>query len=156
MLTTQRRGVFDFPYAGLNEFRITEMRARARAVPQSVWKLNQGVSVGGQTIMGIKHLHELRYQSAEELCERMSIWPFETAWSIPTSRSIVLAEIFPSVLPLQNHGGPRDKDQVLTCVNHAASLDSQGQLAGRFASPADLTPAQLERVEVEEGWILFV
>jgi hypothetical protein len=43
-LTTNRVGIFAFPYAGLAEFRTTEQRARDNGTnTQSVWKLNQGV-----------------------------------------------------------------------------------------------------------------
>jgi hypothetical protein len=139
----------------LQEFRITERRIRNRSIPQSVWKLNNGVSVGGQTIMGIPYLHRLRYGSGELLRNRIKIWPFETGWSIPETPSIVLTEIFPSLLPLQNYGVPRDLDQVLTCVNHAATLDVCGRLAGSFNFPIGLTTEELTQVETEEGWTLF-
>ena len=149
-------GVFEFPYAGLGQFRLTEDRARELAVPQSVWKLNQGVSVGGQTILGIKYLHDLRYQSETRLTQQMSIWPFEAGWTLPEFCDLVIVEIFPSILqPFTNYGGPRDRNQVLTCIEHAARLDGVGQLAERFSQPPGLTDEDSAAVTSEEGWILF-
>jgi precorrin-8X/cobalt-precorrin-8 methylmutase len=159
-LTTRRVGVFDFPYAELEEYRETERRAWARGIPpQSVWKLNQGVSVGGQTILGIKQLADLCSGETAESGSRMAIWPFETGWGVPAGKDrIVLAEIFPSVLPIEDDlsGLVRDLAQVRTCVRHAANLDSLGLLAGQIASPPGLSDSQLESAVTEEGWILFV
>jgi hypothetical protein len=56
---TQRIWVFQFPHHNLAEWQGTEIVARYRVATQSVWNLNCGVSVGGQTILGIKHLNEL-------------------------------------------------------------------------------------------------
>ncbi len=154
-LTTRRIGQFAFPYHGLREWRFTEQRARARATTQSVWKLNCGVSVGGQTILGIHRLQQIR----RALGERASIWPFESGWRVPERPDgVVLAEIFPSVLPLLEvaGGGIKDERQVRSCVWHAAARDVEGTLERAFAEPGGLTGEQSSAVTREEGWILFV
>lgn len=158
-LTTNRVGVFEFSDIGLEEYRETELRARkqgSRAL--SVWKINQGVAVGGQTIMGIKRLAELRFES-EKLEDRLAIWPFETGWSIPNrDNQVVIAEIFPSVIPIEIGLSTltRDLAQVLSCARHAARLDAAGELAARFGPPLGLDDAALRVAAEEEGWILFV
>lgn len=156
-LTQRRVGVFTFPYSdnGLQEWRLTERRCARIAPPQSVWKLNCGVSLGGQTILGIKHLHEL----AEALGGHR--WPFETGWTTPApgTATVWFAEIFPSLIRYpewdSEYDARRDRTQVQSCVRHAAELDADGSLRNAFAKPPDLTPAELERVATEEGWILF-
>ena len=90
-LTQHRVGVFNYPHHGLAEWRVTDMEAKKKATTQSVWKLNCGVSVGGQTILGIKYLDELARAVAGHR------WPFE-GWGIPHVPTIWLAEIFPSLV----------------------------------------------------------
>jgi hypothetical protein len=139
-LTQQRQGVFQFPYAGgIAEWRTTDMRAKQRTVTQSVWKLNCGVSVGGQTIVGIKHLHTL----AEALDARR--WPFDTGWTTPAPGTgcVWFAEIFPSLVRYKEwdaeYAARRDRTQVQSCVRRAAEEDSKGMLFARFGLPAGLT-----------------
>jgi hypothetical protein len=159
-LTTRRVGVFNFPYAGLEEYRETERRAQARGIqPQSVWKLNQGVAVGGQTILGIRYLAKLRFPEGPETGNRMAIWPFETGWQVPGGGDrVVVAEIFPSVLPIEDDLAVlvRDLAQVRTCVRHAAAVDACGRLDAAFHAPKGLSGDRLAAVAEEEGWILFV
>lgn len=156
-LTQQRLGVFDFPYAGaLAEWRLTERRAAERTVTQSVWKLNCGVSVGGQTILGIKHLHEM----ATALGARR--WPFDTGWTRPPAGqgAVWFAEIFPSLVHYpewdNEYAKRRDRTQVQSCVRRAAEEDREGRLSKRFAEPTGLSVDQKRRVVSEEGWILWV
>ena len=153
-------GVFDFPYAGLEEYRETDKQARRLGIPpQSVWKLNQGVSVGGQTILGIKYLADLRFGGGVGPGDRMAIWPFETGWGVPGGADrVVLAEIFPSVLPVEQDLASivRDLAQVCTCVRQVAAKDASGLLEAKFWAPPGLTDVQLAAVTSEEGSILFV
>jgi len=154
-LTLHRQGIFSFPYAGsLAEWRITDRRAAQLVTTQSVWKLNCGVSVGGQTILGIKYLNDLaRHLNAKR-------WPFETGWSFPTAgqASIWFAEIFPSLVryPEWEHEYQtrRDRTQVQSCVRRVAELDSTGNLAAAFGQPSGLSTRELSQVVGEEGWIL--
>lgn len=53
---TQRIGVFQFPHHNLAEWRATDIVTRYRVTTQSVWKLNCGVLVGGQTILSAVRL----------------------------------------------------------------------------------------------------
>lgn len=53
---TQRIGVFQFLHHNLAEWRATDIVARYRVTTQSVWKLNCGVLVGGQTILSAVRL----------------------------------------------------------------------------------------------------
>jgi len=150
-LTLKR--VFQFPHHGLEEWRATEIAARRRLTTQPVWKLNSGPSVGGQTIMGIKHLHELAISVDSH------IWPFE-GWRTPDGPSIWFAEIFPSIVRYSEWADEyrtrRDRTQVQSCVRYAAEQDSAGLLTADFAKPATLDSAALAKVEEEEGWILWV
>lgn len=157
-LTQHSNGVFTFPYGphGIPKWRVTEARASKRTITQSVWKLNCGVSVGGQTILGIKHLHEL----ARALGGRR--WPFDTGWSVPPpgAPAVWFAEIFPSLVRYaewdHEYATRRDRTQVQSCVRYAAERDAAGTLADAFAQPSGLEASQLARIVDEEGWILFV
>ena len=152
-LTQQRIGVFQFPHHKLEEWRATDIAARRRVTTQSVWKLNCGVSVGGQTILGIKHLDQLARSVGGHR------WPFE-GWSTPEGPAICFAEIFPSLVRYPEwtaeYASRRDRTQVQSCVRYAAERDSAGMLKGDFAKPGTLDAVTLARVEDEEGWILWV
>jgi hypothetical protein len=161
-LTSCRVGYFEFPFQvngqSLTEFRYTEISTRQqRVTPQSVWKLNQGVSVGGQTIMGIGRLHQLLAEVPS-----VTIWPQLTGWGLPDVSSIVVAEIFPSLLPYKHimerqDLGPmyRDRAQVRACSQYARDLDISGRLVAYFDQPRDLNGGDSESISKEEGWILW-
>ena len=153
-LTQHRVGVFNYPHHGLAEWRVTDMEARRKATTQSVWKLNCGVSVGGQTILGIKYLDELARAVTGHR------WPFE-GWGTPQVPGILFAEIFPSLVYysdwVDKYSTCRDRAQVLSCVRRAAERDRDGLLRGDFDRPsARLSATALANVENEEGWILWV
>jgi hypothetical protein len=152
-LTEQRLGVFDFPHHSLEEWRATDQEARRRVTTQSVWKLNSGVSVGGQTILGIKHLDDLACSVGGYR------WPFE-GWTTPSGPAIWFAEIFPTLVQYpewaDEYKTRRDRTQVQSCVRRAAERDCAGTLKGDFAKPGMLNAATLSRVEGEEGWMLWV
>lgn len=155
-LTTKRIGELVFPYHGLQEYRHTELAARRIARPQSVWKLNQGVSVGGQTLMGIRRLAELRFESEDALTQNLRIWPFETGWTIPRAL-VAVVEIFPSLLaPDPSLGAYRDQQQVASLCRWAAREDHAGRLQSYFQRPHRLTEQQARDCEIEEGWIFGV
>ena len=152
-LTRHRVGVFSYPHHGLAEWRATDLEAKKRATTQSVWKLNCGVSVGGQTILGIKHLDDLaRVVSAHR-------WPFE-GWGIPRQPAIWFAEIFPSLVHFPEwtaeYAKLRDRTQVQSCLRWAAERDRDRLLEGDFDRPGErLNATTLDHVEHEEGWILW-
>jgi precorrin-8X/cobalt-precorrin-8 methylmutase len=152
-LTQQRIGMFQFPHHKLEEWRTTDLAAARRVTTQSVWKLSCGVSVGGQTILGIKYLDELAR------AVRGHRWPFE-GWTTPTGPAIWFAEIFPSLVQhpewAVDYENRRDRTQVQSCLREAAERDAGGKLRGDFAKPSTLDPATLARIEGEEGWILWV
>jgi hypothetical protein len=151
-LTRQRVGIFTFPHHGLREWRLTDDVVRRRVTTQSVWKLNCGVSVGGQTILGIKHLEEL----ASSVSGRR--WPFE-GWGAPEGPEAWFAEIFPSLVIYDEwrdeYARRRDRTQVMSCLRRAAERDAAGLLRGDLAPPAGLDASALAQVQDEEGWILW-
>ena len=152
-LTTRR--AFTFPHHGLEEWRVTEREAKKKVTTLSVWKLNCGVSVGGQTILGIKYLDEL----ARTVDARR--WPFE-GWDVASEPGIWFAEIFPSLVDYPKwraaYAKPRDRTQVQSCVRRAAKRDREGLLGDDFARPVllDRDEKLAQQVEDEEGWILWV
>jgi hypothetical protein len=152
-LTRQRIGFFQFPHHALEEWRAADIAARRRVKTQSVWKLNCGVSVGGQTILGIKYLDELARAVEGHR------WPFD-GWTTPAVPAIWFAEIFPSLVPCpewaDEYKKRRDRTQVQSCIRHAAERDAAGKLKEDFARPGTLDSETLARVEGEEGWILWV
>jgi hypothetical protein len=142
----------------LKEFRCTELATkRQRVTPQSVWKLNQGVSVGGQAIMGIGRLHQLLAEVPS-----LTVWPQLTGWGLPEASSLIVVEIFPSLVHYHHimaraDLGPmyRDRAQVRACCEHACELDRLGQLADYFDQPSNLEGGDSEYIAREEGWILW-
>jgi len=72
-----------------------EKRATDNDCPQaqSPWKLFGTGSVGSQMLLGLRHLHELRFESA--FSSETTVWPFETGWA-DSPRRILLAEVWPS------------------------------------------------------------
>ena len=147
-------GVFNYPHHGLAEWRATDIEARKKATTQSVWKLNCGVSVGGQTILGIKHLDELARAAGGHR------WPFD-GWGTPSEPGVWFAEIFPSLVYYPEWSNEyrerRDRTQVLSCVRRAAERDRDGLLRSDLDVPSHrLSPTMLANVEAEEGWMLWV
>ncbi len=128
-----------------------EHRRVERLVPgaQSVWKLYTTGSVGGQTLTGLPALHRLRLDP--RISERVAVWPFETGFSAPTA-SIVLAEIYPSLLGRLVSAEVKDAAQVTALARALARLDAAGRLAPLFAPEGEARAV----VEREEGWILGV
>jgi hypothetical protein len=128
--------------------------------PQSPWKLYGAGSAGGQSLTGIPHLWRLRED--RELSEHVRVWPFETGLAPPFGARphqarIIFAEAWPSQLrPKPKPEEVKDQTQVRVMAEHFARLDQLGRLARLFAGPRELTGAQREAVEREEGWILGI
>lgn len=154
-LTSRRVGIFQFPHSGLDEFRATDRRVRQRGVNiLSVWKINQGVSVGGQTLIGIPYLMRLRAQLRAHN-QPVAIWPFETGWT-PAAAGVTIVEIFPTLVADRSPEAEiKDRYQVRQCIACFASLDSEGRLTPKFARPDDLDDKDDAGVRGEEGWILL-
>ncbi len=134
---------------------LPERRLCERWVPraQPVWKLYTTGSVGSQSLMGIPRQDTLRRQFARQL----QVWPFETGLSTPDTRAkpIVLAEVYPSLFPLdQTAGTIKDAQQVAGTARALARRDQDGMLAADFAGPAQLSASERRMIEREEGWIL--
>lgn len=85
---TVRHWSVPVPQHGLEEWRTTEIAARRQVTTQSVWKLNCGVSVSGQTILGIKNLDELARSVDGHR------WPFDGS-GVPDRPAIWLAGDIP-------------------------------------------------------------
>ncbi|SRR6056297_1144524 len=140
--------------AGLAQFRATEEVLRCQGLyPFSAWQLLGAGAVGGQSLLGIARLHDLR----SRLSDRVHLWPFTTGFRPPppVDGAIVVAEIWPSMLALDvNDGEVRDAAQVAATARWLAATDSEGRLE-TFFSPVlrpDVSTAALE----EEGWALGV
>jgi len=157
-LSTRRDGSYGSD--SLPEYRLTEHRTRG---PQPTWKLSYPGSVGGQTLLGIPCLRELRHHPW--LAEAARVWPFETGLR-PLGRPaaddwrLLFAEVYPSMLPAAGEESDedevRDRAQVRRLAAHFAALDGRGRLASLFAGSADLDDAERAAVEREEGWILGI
>jgi precorrin-8X/cobalt-precorrin-8 methylmutase len=159
---SQRRG--SFPYSTrtgieLDEYRITEDRARRRRQLSSAWKLDFQPTVGSQVLLGIPRLASLRDDSV--LAPVSRVWPFETGFSLESDRprpSVLHCEIWPRVIDVEAASAPSgtlDEAQVIGLVQWASALDVAGGLDGLFA-PKALTTAQAQACVAEEGWILGV
>jgi precorrin-8X/cobalt-precorrin-8 methylmutase len=108
---------------------------------QEVWKLSGAGSVGGQTLTGIAALQGLRRRLP------LSVWPFEAHDTAPA----VLAEIFPSLIPLDPALHPvRDAAQVAGLARALHLQDAAGHLAALMEAGLHLP----ESVRRHEGMIL--
>ena len=153
-----------FPYRVGEGIVLSRLRLADARMPgvQEVWKLLGTGSVGSQALVGIPRVHWLRYH--RDLQHVSRIWPFETGFtSIPASANgpfVLHAEIWPGIVsPLLDQeigdtGAIRDQAQVRLMCRWAAALDSQGKLGEQFDVPEGLTPAEIQQVVDEEGWIL--
>ena len=134
---------------------IAERRLCDRRLPaaQPVWKLAGVGSVGGQTMTGIPRVWQLRRDP--RLAMATQIWPFETGLADDPRAQLLLAEIYPSMVPpLMLSGLPRDAGQVAAIGRHLAILDRANRLAPLFAGDPGLTADQRRGVEREEAWVL--
>ena len=105
---------------------------------QEVWKLSGAGSVGGQSLTGIAALEALRRRIP------LTVWPFESPGA---SRAPVLAEVFPSLVPLDPRLHPvRDAAQVVGVAQALAGWDAAGRLAGMLAAASQF-PESVRRHE---------
>lgn len=103
---------------------------------QEVWKLSGAGSVGGQSLTGIAALEGLRRRM------QVTVWPFE-----PVTDKPVLAEIFPSIIPLDASLHPvRDAAQVIGLAQQLAIWDATGRL-GALLDAVHTMPADVRRCE---------
>jgi precorrin-8X/cobalt-precorrin-8 methylmutase len=104
---------------------------------QEVWKLSGAGSVGGQSLTGQAALEGLRRRMP------VAVWPFEDIDAAPT----VLAEIFPSLIPLDPALHPiRDAAQVTGLAQTLAAWDAAGRLSPMLQA-AQHFPETIRRFE---------
>lgn len=151
-------------YTYMVEFGLTLERLRSverrQSGAQETWKLFYTGSVGGQILVGIPAVCELRDDA--EFTAFSRVWPFETGFtSAPTPEEgpfILHVEIFPSSVPdqLDSDVCIRDQAQVRAVVRWLSRLDAAGQLGALFTEPDGLTREALDACVREEGWIIGV
>jgi precorrin-8X/cobalt-precorrin-8 methylmutase len=118
---------------------------------QEVWKLSGAGSVGGQALTGIAALEKLRRM--QSLSGKVSVWPFDTKLTVPEA-PIVMAEIYPSLIPPHPGEPVKDAGQVRAIAECYSTLDSIGKLAPLFSGPDTLNDEERRAIETEEAWIL--
>jgi precorrin-8X/cobalt-precorrin-8 methylmutase len=133
-------------------FRVAEAHAKGA---KSVWQLAYAGSVGSQSLLGIARLS--RFIDDSGFADRIAVWPFETGFSAEFSKSIVFAEIYPSLFSLPDGAeGVRDALQVSTVAEAFSRFDSAGVLEHLFAAPDMLSAVEQDQVVREEGWVLGI
>ena len=137
--------------AGFAEFRRVESLTKGA---KSCWQLNGAGSVGGQALLGIAALAELRRDP--RLAASVEVWPFDRGLRSPRS-PLVFAEVYPSLLAeavraASDTQSVKDEIQVRLLAGAFAALDADGVLDPLF-SPEIGSDAR-DEVEAEEGWIL--
>ena len=162
-LTPTHRQHFSFPYGAatgaLERLRITERHMKG---VQDTWKLMAIGSVGGQVLVGIPRVHQLRFDPV--LSAVSAVWPLETGFSLDplagARPGVLYAEIWPGIVDadalttlVEADGLIRDQGQVILMCEWAQAHDRAGSLGGFFDAPR-LDPAALAIAEGEEGWIL--
>jgi hypothetical protein len=119
------------------------------------WQLFYTGSVGGQSLTGIPAVAAWRDDPALAAVSR--VWPFEVGLGrlAPGDWRVLHAEVYPSLLPLPEGPGVKDRRQVEALAWHFARLDAEGRLAELFEGPRGTLEAEERRaIEREEGWIL--
>ncbi len=131
----------------------SERRCADAAVPgtKTVWQLAYAGSVGSQVLLGLPALNRLRRDG--RLSGALKIWPFETGLTTPDA-PVVLAEVYPSMLPPDPAETVKDAGQVRAVAERLRDLDTQGKLARMFTGPADADDATRDVIVREEAWIL--
>jgi len=122
---------------------------------QPTWKLAYTGSVGSQALTGIPRVWEIRRDP--RLAMDAHIWPFETGLAVDDRVSLVLAEVYPSLVePAPLKDKPKDAGQVVAIAKHFAALDAEDRLAPLFAGDPALSDSERDAVVSEEAWILGV
>jgi molybdopterin molybdotransferase len=132
---------------GLQEFRATEEGVKGA---QSSWKLFTTGSVGSQALLGITRLHKLISRFPN-----IHLWPFDGAIP-PSFNGVVLAEIYPSIINLDQDGLIRRFPNQTYHIKDAAQVrkSTEAFLKVRRADWDAAYPSDCldDRVR-EEGWI---
>lgn len=134
---------------------IPARRVVERLVPSAspVWKLAYTGAVGSQTLLGIARLERWRRDPA--FADTLAVWPFETEFADVLERPVTLAEIYPSLFPVEQRADEvRDAAQVRTLAEGFAQLDAADALRPHLAGPSD--PEARRLALAEEGWIMGV
>jgi len=149
-----------YPYIvrpGLALQRLRAMDRRERGL-QPAWKLYGTASVGGQILVGIPYVRQLRGDPALAAISR--VWPFETGFSSAPAPErgpfILFVEIWPGIVAhlLDPTVTIRDQAQVRAVAQWFADLDAAGRFGALFALAGDLSPEVVEMCVLEEGWVL--
>ena len=142
------------PTGDLGSWRTVEavLRSQGRR-PFSSWQLLGAGAVGSQSLLGVPRLHRLRARFGD----RIEVWPFTTGLVAPApiAGSVVVAEVWPSMLPVDDVDGVvRDAAQVTEMARWLAEADREGRLGSLFEP--QLTASVAEIAVAEEGWVLGV
>ncbi|MBB4005978.1 precorrin-8X/cobalt-precorrin-8 methylmutase [Rhizobium taibaishanense] len=122
---------------------------------KSVWQLAYAGSVGSQSLLGIARLSRFLDSHAER--DRIAVWPFETGYDDILERSVVLAEIYPSLFSLPRDGADvKDAAQVRRVAESFAGFNAAGRFGTLFGRPAGLSDEEIAMTVHEEGWILGI
>lgn len=120
---------------------------------QPVWKLAGAGAAGSQALTGIPRVWQIRRDP--RLALTAHVWPFETGLRFDARPRLVLAEVYPSLVPAPVlPGKPKDAAQVTAIARHFAALDDAGNLEPLFACGGALSGDERHGIEGEEGWIL--
>lgn len=115
------------------------IRAHTRAKPKSPWQLSGAGSVGGQSLVGLKAVHQL----LQTIGSRGHLWPFDPEPA--QSNAITIAEIYPSMYPEKSPPHwYKDARQV---------VDTRDALLDHPDQPELLRAPEIAQTE---GWILGV
>ena len=117
-----------------------------------VWQLAGNGSVGGQALLGIPRVWQIRHAPALETMT--AIWPFETGLADDAGKRVILVESYPSLVKAKRLARlPKDAGQVAAMVEAYARADAAGTLPQWFAGDPALSAAERAAVEQEEAWI---
>ena len=132
-------------------FRRSEQFAKGA---KSVWQLTYNGSVGSQTLLGIARLSRFLDESGHG--GHIAVWPFETGFATTFDKSVIFAEIYPSLFTLASQDEVKDQAQVRTVAEAFARFDADGRLATLLDRPTVLSDEEVAVSIAEEGWVLGI
>ena len=138
----------DYERLGVRERRTIDRAAKAGSPP---WKLAGAGSVGSQGLLGIARLQALR----ERFGDALAVWPFETAFADRLDAKIVLAEIYPSLWPVDpSFHAVKDACQVATLARGFARYRDRGAFPALLDGPRREHAGAREAALTHEAWMV--
>ena len=137
----------DYQALGVRERRYVELAVRGAS---PTWKLSGNGAVGGQTLVGIPRLQQLR----ERFGSDVAVWPYETHFADALNAPAVIAEVYPSLWSADTTlHSVKDAQQVATLARGFEAYRDRGVFEELLDGPRHNPEARAAALS-HEGWIV--